>query len=268
MSGQEQVSLSDQVSKKISLWVLVLVVAITLVVCFVSFLQSRQMFLKQVESWETIIPQQAITNLMDSDYFSIRRQINLVKSTGLFSSFLIADNQKKEIARFGNDKVDVLQLIPIRDSTNSVWGYYFSKPDYYKFSAPFLFSASCFLLLIVTLYGLIRWRIRSNLNYEFSHFNQFLREIELLTEKISEVYQDDNLLPLNHEKSKRVEQVIINKAIGCLISEIKKSNQSLRTAILAAEQKRFQEELTETALQVVHDIGSPIATLETIIQSE
>jgi nitrogen-specific signal transduction histidine kinase len=63
------------------------------------------------------------------------------------------------------------------------------------------------------------------------------------------------------------EQIIINRAITRLLEEIKKANKSLREAISASEQKRFEDELTRTALQVVHDIGSPLAALEAIVQS-
>jgi signal transduction histidine kinase len=117
------------------------------------------------------------------------------------------------------------------------------------------------------LYFFIRWRIRLNLEAEFSHFNQFLGEIELLTEKIHDVYNEETNLSVNSQNTYSTEQIIINRAISRLLEEIRKANQSLREAISASEQKRFEDELTRTALQVVHDIGSPLAVLEAIVQS-
>lgn len=108
-----QTSLGDQVSKKMSVWILVLVVAITVSVFSVSFLQSRQMFFKQVDSWRTIAPQQVLANLIDSDNFSIKREVAFLKSTGLFSSFYILDNQKRMIASFGEDILSDDKLIPV-----------------------------------------------------------------------------------------------------------------------------------------------------------
>ena len=35
---------------------------------------------------------------------------------------------------------------------------------------------------------------------------------------------------------------------------------------MTSEQKRFEDELTHTALQVAHDIGSPLAVFEAIVQ--
>ncbi|MBX3709653.1 MAG: hypothetical protein KIT56_01770 [Gammaproteobacteria bacterium] len=53
------------------------------------------MYNKQVSSWVVIAPQQAITNLIDSDEFSLNREVQPIESTGLFSSFWVADNQKR-----------------------------------------------------------------------------------------------------------------------------------------------------------------------------
>src|SRR5262249_30656839 len=128
-------------------------------------------------------------------------------------------------------------------------------------------SGVCFLVLIVTLYFLIRLRIRSSLEKDFSRFNQFLNEIELLTEKIHEIYNEDIKLRISTKHAYNAEQIIINRAISKLLAEIKKANESLREAISASEQQKFQDELTTTALQVAHDIGSPLATLEGIVQS-
>lgn len=113
-------SLGDQVAKKISIWILVLVVAITVAVFCVSFVQSRQMFYKQVDSWRTVVPQQTITNLIDSDHFSIQREVKFLESTGLFSLFCIMDNQKRMIVFFGADQCADESIIPISDDAKVI----------------------------------------------------------------------------------------------------------------------------------------------------
>jgi hypothetical protein len=60
------------------------------------------MFNRQVSIWNVAAPQYALTNLIDSDNFSIKREIELLKSTELFSSFVITD-KKQIISKFGND---------------------------------------------------------------------------------------------------------------------------------------------------------------------
>lgn len=254
-------SLGDQISHKISAWILILVVVLIVVILTVSFALSRQMFNEQVAIWNTIAPQQILTNLIDSDHFSVEREIEFLKSTGLFSSVTIADNKKKTIAQFGYDDISSLNLIPIEDNTKIVWGYYYFKSDFYHFISPFIFAAAIFFMLITFVYFIIRWRIKKSLDSEFTRFNHFLAEIEALTQRLHEVYDQDTEFQISVKSSENHEQVIINRAINRLLKEIKRSNQSLREAVASAEQRRFQEELTRTALQVAHDIASPIAVL-------
>lgn len=260
-------SLGDQVSKKISAWILILVASIIAALFSVSFFLSHQMFNKQVNIWRAAVPQYAITNLIDSDHFSIAREIEFLKSTGLFSTFVITDNQKRVISQFGKDHFSNSNLIPIQDEAKVVWGYYYFKPDFYHFFSSFFVFSALLLVLILIAFLTIRWRIRFNLEFEFSRFNNFLNEIEIVTEKLHEFYNPETDFSLDSKKSYSAEQVIINRAISRLLNEIKKANKSLREAILSAEQRRFREELTRTALQVAHDIGSPLALLETIVQS-
>ena len=267
MNTLSQSSLGDHVSRKMSVWILVLVATITVAVFTVSFIQSRQMFFKQVEGWTTVAPRQAITNLIDSDHFSIEREVKFLESTGLFSAFCVMDNQQRKIAAFGKGGCASQKVIPIKDDAGVAWGYYSFKPDFYRFIAPFLISGVTFLVLIFSLYFFIRWRVRKNLGHEFFRFNQFLQNIELLTERIQDYYHDESNAIVNVDAPQNAEQAIINRAIGKLVGEIKKANQSLREAISRAEKKRFQEELTETALQVVHDIGSPLAVLDATVVS-
>jgi len=259
-------SLGDQISNKISKWILVFVAAVVMVIFSASFFLSKQIFNKQVNSWNTIMPQQTLTNLIDSDYFSIKKEIEFLKSTELFSSFVITDNKKRVIANFGNDKFSDLNLIQIKDPAHIVWGYYYFKPDFYLFITPFLIAAAIFFICILIVYCVIRWRMRVSLDYEFSKFNDFLEEIEKITQRLPEIYNQEDSVKIDLKLAHNNEQIIIKKAIHRLLTSIEKSNKSLREAVSLAEQRRFQDELTNTALQMAHDIGSPVAVLE-IIQS-
>lgn len=262
----QHTSLGDQVSKKMSAWILVLIVAIILTIFFATLALSLQLFNKQVGIWKAVAPQYALTNLIDSDHFSLKREVALLQSTGLFSSFAIMDNQKRMIAQFGDGHFSNSRLIPIKDEAKVIWGYYAFKANFYHFFSSFLIAGAIFLVLILNFYFLIRQRIRSNLESEFARFNQFLNEVELITKKLHEIYHQENE-PAIPQSTFNAEQVIINRAISRLLEEIKKANKAMREAISAAEQRRFQEELTRTALQVVHDICSPLALLEAIVQS-
>lgn len=264
MKTQARTSLGEQISKKMSAWVLILVAVITAGIFFVSYLLSNQMFNKQVNIWNTLAPQYALTNLIDSDYSSIKREIKFLESTGLFSSFKIADNQKNIIAEFGDD---TSEFYPIQDQAKIIWGYYSFKPNFYKFFSPFLVAGGIFSALVLFLYFVVRGRMRSGLELEFSKFNQFLSEIELVTEKLGEIYNECSEDFSVNQSSYSAEQEIINRAVSKLLEEIKKSNRSLREAISESVKQQFQGELTRSALQVAHDIGSPLAALESIVQS-
>lgn len=267
MTSGNHTSLGVQVTNKISAWILILIVAIITAIFLVSFFLSRQMFNKQVDIWKTIVPQYAVTNLIDSDYFSIKREIGFIKSTGLFSSFVITDNQKQIISKFGNDNFSNSNLIPIQDEAKITWGYYYFEPNFFHFFYSFLVSAFIFLILVLALYFIIRGRIRSHLRFEFSRFNHFLKEIEQITVKLHQIYNEDEGIQISQKSSYNLEQLLINNAISRLLEEIRRANKSLREAVASNEQKRFQEELTKTALQVAHDIGSPLAVLEAVVQS-
>lgn len=114
MSTLKQSSLGDQVSKKISTWILVLIASITITIFIISYLLSKQMFNQQVEIWNSVTPQNTLSSLMDSDNFFVIKEVKFLESTGLFSSFAVMDNQKRVIAQFGNN-VDQSQLKPIKD---------------------------------------------------------------------------------------------------------------------------------------------------------
>lgn len=108
MSAVKPNSLGDQISKKISVWILILISVIISALFSVSFLLSKKMFNNQVNIWNTAVPRYTVTNLIDSDYFSIQREIAFLKTTGLFSSFIITDNQRKKIAQFGSHHLSVV----------------------------------------------------------------------------------------------------------------------------------------------------------------
>ncbi len=182
---------------------------------------------------------------------------------------MIADNKKGTIAQFGSE-VNYLSktLIPIQDGAKVIWGYYSYKTNFRKFLMPFLILELLMLILIIPLYLLARWRLSVNLETEFVRFNDFLKEIESLARKIEmldNIQDEKNYLTSNILYT--VEEERIKQAISKLIHEILRSRAHLKKFIVETEQKKLQEELSKTALKVAHDIRSPLAALDMIIQS-
>lgn len=102
---------------------------------------SREPFIRSwLNIWNSVTPQNTLSNLMDSDYFSISKEVKFLESTGLFASFVITDNQKRSIAGFGNQTLNQSSFIPISDQAKVVWGYYSFTTNFYKFFSPFLIA--------------------------------------------------------------------------------------------------------------------------------
>jgi len=261
----QHTSLGDQIAEKISTWIFILIGLVIAVISAIALLLCHQFFNKQTQIWNTITPQQTVSSLTDSDYFSIKRDIEFLRSTGLFSSFLITDNKKKVIAEFGNHNLSTIQLIPIQDGARKTWGYYYFQPDFYQFIAPYIIALGIFSAVVLLVYFFIRWRIRHTLASEFSKFNLFLSEIENITRQLPEICKNNGEFKIISGKTS--EQIIINEAISRLVAEIIKTNHALREAITHSEQKRFREELTQTAMHMAHDIASPLAAFEMILHS-
>lgn len=273
MQYPHQISLGKKISKKMSNWVTVFILVIIIGSFTVSYILSRQIFNKQVNTWLAVLPQYILINLIDSDDFSIQREVKLIEATDLFSNFLVIDNKKREIASFGKKKV-VGVSTAIQDEAKVTWGYYIYHTNFSKFFSSFLLAEFLLLSLIGLLYYLIRFRIKYMLEDEFNKFNNFLYKIDQLTLKIREIYPTDDLnAEIIYEKNchymanDSAEQQIINRAISRLIHEIKMANQKIRDIVKESEKRKFHEELTRTALQVTHDIGSPLAALEMIVKA-
>ncbi len=267
MNIQKPISLEKQLSKKILSWIFLLVILIIVILLNVTYSLSKNIFEKQILNWNNVIARYSVTSLVDSDDSALIKEVNFIKSTGLFSAFGIMDKQKRMIADFGDSQSKTRYLFPIKDeNTKDIWGYYYFETSFYKFISPLFLGGGILVLLIFIIYFIIRALVRANLKSEFNRFNVFLNEIEKVTETLHEIYDEDALLQID-AKQLSSEQVIINKSILRLLNEIKKSNVALKEAISAAEQRRFQEELNKTALRVIHDICSPLAIIERIVQT-
>lgn len=264
---QTQKSLNKKLSEKISLWVLVFVSLIIVGLFFSMYLTSRNIFKEQIQTWNSIFPQHTLTYLVSSNNFAIEKEVDLLKLTKLFASFTVRDSQKRLIVRFGQSSTPNKHYIPIKDSAGITWGYYQYTPDFYQFFLPFLRLALICFLLIIFLYFVVRWRLFHSLNLEFKSFENFLLEIELLATKIGQLEAFSHNDFVQNKPSKSSEERRIAQTIETLISKIRQSHQQLKLTIEAAEEQKTRAKLAEVALQVAHDIRSPLATLEIIVST-
>lgn len=264
--AEESYSIREKISKRASISVFVLVLVITAIMLLSVYIISNRLYAQQINSWLDVVPRYVLPHLRDSDYFSIESEVRFLKSTGLFSNFAITDAQKKIVASFSNNStINTQTYTPIQDNANSIWGYYTFQPDFSGFFSPFIILIILFLLCMASLYLLIRWRLQFNINQEFKNFNQFIYEIEKISHKISYISEQNFNASLSNKPCSQ-EQSKINKIITQLVTEIRNSHHQLRQVTIESEKQKSKEALAKAALQVAHDIRSPLAALEMITE--
>lgn len=266
-----ETSLSDRLSKRISVSVLVLMALLTIGLQAFVYVTSKRLYERQVDIWISSLPQSLLPHLVDSDHFSITGKIRLIESTGLFESVVITDSDKREIVRFDKQQSapvenEIYDLKPVQDTAGTVWGYYVYKADFRQFFEPFIQLGIGSLFLMFALYLMIRWWLTKSLDGDLRNFNTFLSEIEKLAEKIASGGDDSVEFTLSANAASE-EQQKINRAILGLVTEITRSQQRIKEFIASSEKRKTKDEIARVALQVAHDIRSPLAALR-MLQKE
>ncbi len=257
-------SLSKKLSRKITLTFLTLLMVTTVILLLMVYLSLNELFEKQLHIWLKVTPENTLPNLIESDYFTITKQVKLLSTTGIFSSFIVYDNKKNIIASFNlnNKKIITNRYIPISDNAGVIWGYYTYTSDFDNFFHQFSILGLIFGILMLPLYLIFNKLINYNLKFEFNKFGIFLNKIEMFSKKLNKLNEfTENLIDENPDTE---EQQKINNVISTLVTEIKRSHDKLEQATVEAEKIRAKGELSKIALQVAHDIRSPLITLKEI----
>jgi signal transduction histidine kinase len=229
----------------------------------------HQFFEKQVNSWVSEMPHQVLPSLIDSDNFSIENEVKFLGSSGLFSKFLIFDNQKNLIATYNNNDAPTENensfYIPINDKAGITWGFFSYVPDFKSFIVPFVWLGLILFLLFAFIYFLTRYKLNKYLNIEFEKFSIFLNKLEIFSKNISEL----KTLPkefMQDSKENSEEYNKINRVINHLVDEIEKSHQKLQIVTAEIEKRKAKDAFANIAAQVAHDIRSPLAALSAIVK--
>jgi len=214
------------------------------------------------------MPHHVLPGLIDSDNFSIENEVKFLGSSGLFSKFLIVDNQKNLIARYSNNDATIeygkLSYIPIKDRAGITWGFFSYTPDFNNFIIPFVWLGLILFSIFAFIYILTRNKLNKYLNIEFEKFSDFLDKLEAFSKNIAEL----KALPEGfiHHKPDSEEYNKINRVINHLVDEIEKSHQKLRLATEDIEKRKAKDTFANIAAQVAHDIRSPLAALNAIVK--
>ena len=137
------------------------------------------------------MPHHVLPGLIDSDNFSIENEVKFLGSSGLFSKFLIVDNQKNLIARYSNNDATIeygkLSYIPIKDRAGITWGFFSYTPDFNNFIIPFVWLGLILFSIFAFIYILTRNKLNKYLNIEFEKFSDFLDKLEAFSKNIAEL---------------------------------------------------------------------------------
>ncbi|MFZ9036023.1 MAG: ATP-binding protein [Francisellaceae bacterium] len=248
------------ISLAIGFMFLIVFISLTL-----SYVHARRTYYKQVDTWLQMMPRYALPYLISSNYLPLKTEMQMIKATDLFSDFVLTNNHKSLIDEFHTGKIKPAQLIPIKDNANVIWGYYaYSIND--NFIPPFLWLGLGTLLSALLVYSLILFWIKRHLHREFNAFQRFIYGIDEISQTIS---SNQSICPekfdFSTHTSQSKEQVLINSAIKRLLEQLHLAQDKLRHTIMESERQKFSLKLADIALQVAHDIRSPLTALDAIV---
>ena len=149
-------TLISRLSKMISVWILTLLALVTLSILILTYVSSFQMYKKQANAWVLAFPQYTVPHLIDSDDFATSQNVRFMESTGLFSGFLVTDNQKRVIAKFGTTPDSQENFLTITDGAGVIWGYYAYQTNFEDFLRPFIYYGLVCLFLMMCLSYFVR----------------------------------------------------------------------------------------------------------------
>lgn len=260
--------LSNRLANSISnsVFMAMLLVASTMIVA--DYWVSSQLFNRQLEPWIKSIPTFTLPHLMDSDHFSIKNEIKYVKSTGVFKNFVIYGVRKDPVAYINKPSPDnESKLTPIMDSSHIVWGYYSFEINYWPIFNTFFMLVLLSSAFLGLFYFILRKSISKRVDSEFKPFYGFIDKLQYITEELDKLGTgrgETNTL-LSKKENASYEEKIINETFSKLVTEIIRSRESLKQVIIESETRKTEAQLSKLAIQIAHDIRSPVAALQSII---
>ncbi len=254
-------SLKDVLIRKTLGESLILWAIVSVSVCAVLSYTLISTVSKQRALWVDSFPKSILPHLIDSDYFSIKSKGGLLDSTGLFRSFWVEDNLGNRIVQIprSGDEPKNQQTISIKDESGVIWGTFSYAPNLFAEFAPLSFALVFLVAMLVAIYLVSRRRMDSVISTEFLKFGAFLDRVKEITERLRAGTIDGSAL--NGGEGLLSEEKTIERVIQKLAEEIRSSHERLREFTREMEKRRFDENISRVALQVAHDIRSPLSAI-------
>ena len=234
-----------------------------IIICFIS-LKSLRSFEQETHYWKNNLRDSLLTHLLDSDYDSIQKKIKLVEKTNLFQEIVVTDSDMKAI--YPAEVPAISQpFIPIEDQYKTVWGFVAVKLNYRNiFNELGFFFLFLFLIgiLYVIIYSFVQIRL---LKTSFEPLNELVESLNRLNESLDERQNIVSLNILLDKRSHFTEITTVNDSVSNLFHKLVAKN--VEVVSLITMQKKMEEHkiISEMAKQVAHDIKSPLAALEVVM---
>lgn len=279
-------SISKRLSQRNLVYTVVCALVVSIALLVALNIVSRSVYSHIESKWLNIMKQQFKEDMSDQHIEDLRNKISLLKSTDLFSKFVVMDDQFNRIAGFGFDKQTAqpqkplqstirnvkffsfnrslfyeMSYTPIKGPNGKIYGYYYYQSNFNHYFLPYLWLGIICLILILLSYGLMRVLFKSDLKKEFSKFNLFINHIESITNNLSQFAN----LPQIETTNSSAEEKKINQIISHLIEQINYSQQEIERITQQVEKQKSQAQLSKVAAQVAHDIRSPLTALNSLL---
>ena len=275
-------SLSSKLSKKASNYLLTIGIIIAFIILLVNHNISKGMYNSQINTWTNHFSNNAESYLADKNSLDLNNGVETLKISGLFSSFIVLDSQKNIIYQFGtkpyehpsnileNEAGSLSQgnnykFYPFYGANHNLLGYYSYTTDFNDYFTPFLWLSVIYLLTLVLLYFVLKKFLTTGFNKELKKLSDFLINIESLTKKIKKTGTINAMVSIEQLGASE-EEVKINQLFSGLVDEISNSHKHIREITGEFEKEKANTKLSQVALQVAHDIRSPLMALDMLVK--
>ncbi|MEZ4870824.1 MAG: hybrid sensor histidine kinase/response regulator [Bdellovibrionales bacterium] len=270
--GLNRRSLFSRLSLALNVWSIIFGLLVVLISALFIYRSVNEIFHNQANQWVESFPRTAIVNLLDSDYFTLEKNVQLIKNTKLFSEFHVYDQDSEFVAGFGpSPDIDDVKRLPILDRTRQSWGtftYTVNHEAIFNYVGTYVAVVATFLLLIYLLQMQNTTRI---LRSKQGEFDQFLEELQNLKEHLSDIRDSSQIANARNfidiETSDSESQLLFDY-VKSLIEEILNLQLRMTDLIQKEQEIKSKEQLSQLATQVAHDIRSPLSALDILIKTK
>jgi POT family proton-dependent oligopeptide transporter len=260
-------SLSSRLSKSISNYLLALGLIIVVTLSLSTHYISRKMYEDDTNEWLNQFNIVATSFLKSNNQQALVNEVHTLKTTNLFSNFIILNKNQQIITSFGIGQNSMSlpknsQLQPITDH-QEILGYYAYSTNFNNYFSPFLWLVAICLGTVILFYFVFNHLLKLGFKQELNKFGSFITKIEQLTDRIKNTDKIKGISEPNLHASE--EEIKINRIFTELVEEINQAHDQIIKK--QAEKEQQKEQLYNMARRVAHDLNNYLFGLHESIKN-